>query len=70
MYPRDDFAEMEREDRTAKELATLRAEHDRYREALVEVAKMIEPSVGRFSDGEPINPIGHAYDLIQSALNP
>ena len=37
MYPRDDFAEMEREDRTAKELATLRAEHDRYLVALVQI---------------------------------
>jgi septal ring factor EnvC (AmiA/AmiB activator) len=57
-------------ERTEQALSISHRTTDNYRKALEEVATMIEPAVGRFSDGEPINPIGHAYDLIQSTLNP
>lgn len=38
------------------------AEQERIREALNALLDAVAPNVGRFADGEPINPMGHAYD--------
>ena len=44
------------------------AEQERIREALNALLDAVGPNVGRFADGTPINPMGHAYDFACEAI--
>lgn len=48
--------------RRNEECDSLRSERDHYGQILTDLLDAMDPHIGRFADGEPIDPLGHAYD--------